>query len=65
MLFPGLFVTRSVSEENTQIIRNPKRKRGKHAEFLAYASGYDARCFGQDGRNAHLSNGLQRQTPTS
>ena len=48
-----------------RIIRNPKRKRGRHAVFLAYASGYDARCFGQDSRNAHLSNGLQRQTSTS
>ena len=49
----------------TRIIRNPKRKRGKHIEFLAHASGYDARCFRQDSRNTHSSNGLQRQTPTS
>ena len=34
---------------------DPKRQRGKHVEFLAYASGYDARCFGQDSRSTHSS----------
>ena len=61
----GLSAFVSTPKALDRIIRNPKRKRGRHAVFLAYASGYDARCFGQDSRNAHLSNGLQRQTSTS
>ena len=38
---PGLFVTRSVSEEFSVF-------------FLADASGYDARRFGQDSRNSFV-----------
>ena len=33
--YPGLFTN------STIIVSNPKRERGKHADLLAYASGYE------------------------